>query len=212
MQREKPSLIHRRLSLIVFQGHPGGINYKSNLSRYVNPFDVSLVKILHILRYWSGKTPSIVTSHMLCESLRHFSLVLPHRKSPQAPDSNLLKHLHLFSCSIQFKAQETLNQPMHGVFVLANVSVSKQSTWCIHTHFHAHVHALALYVPTPQTHLGGRAWNGCRPAHSRKTCLKQSVLSSEPLLTLMLSKTPHTSRPLSGARPFFYALSAVHLF
>lgn len=39
--KRKPSLIHVRLSLRVFQGHPGRINHKSNLSRYMSPFDVS---------------------------------------------------------------------------------------------------------------------------------------------------------------------------
>lgn len=58
MWREKPSLIHRRPSLRVFQGHPGRINNKSNLSWYVSPFNAGLVKIQHILCHWSEETLS----------------------------------------------------------------------------------------------------------------------------------------------------------
>lgn len=160
----------------MIQGRPGRINYKGNLSRYMNPFDVSLVKILHILWYWSGKTLSTVASSMNCKSLRHFSSALFHLKSPQILSSRkIYTYVHV---PFKSRPQETQNQPRYGV--VSSYKYASEEAECLGaltcTHFHAQLHVPAPYSPTPLTHPVGRAGNQCCPAHSRKTCLKQSLL------------------------------------
>lgn len=178
MWREKPPLIHTRFSLSVFQDHPGGINYKSNLSWYVNPFDVSLVKLLHILWYWSGKTLSTVTSYTNCKSLRRLSAALFHLTSLQTPNASLLKSLHWCPWCTQFKASGNIQSTnVWCRFAPCMVSVSRLSAW---VHSHPPSHALARpcsLCPHPSNPPCGHSQKIMLPSHSRKTCLKQSVPS-----------------------------------
>lgn len=134
------------------QGRPGRINYKGNLSRYMNPFHVSLVKILHILCTDLGKhcqqLPPTGTVNLL-DILVQPSFISHHPKFYPLEKFTIMFMFH----SSQGLRKCATNQGMVPIFILQTCE------WRSCTHFHAHLHVPAPYIPTPLTHPVGRAGN-----------------------------------------------------
>lgn len=101
---------------------------QSNLSRYVNPSDVSLVKkqktvySVVLIRKHCQQSPPTQTVNLL-DTLVQLS------SCHQSSNPNLLKNLHFRPCSFEVKTSRDTQPTNVGFSLPTNMSVKKPSVW-----------------------------------------------------------------------------------
>lgn len=175
MWRAKPSLIHTRPSLRVFQGHSGRINYKAICHG---------MWILLMSVWWKNKKTvySAVLIRKHCQqspptqTVNLLDTLVQLSSCHQSSNPNLLKNLHFRPCSFEVKTSRDTQPTNVGFSLPTNTSVKKPSVW-VYSHplpcTSAH---LCSWRPHWQMYPAERARNGCCQAHARKRCLRQSAL------------------------------------
>lgn len=144
-----------------------------------------LVKILHILWCWSGKTWPMVPSYTNSKLLRHFTSAPFCFKSAQTPNSNLLKNLHLCSCSFQVKTSGNIKSTnVRCLFLPTIMRMSKLSAG-VHSHplVHTPAHTLA---PTCKLTLRVKPETNSARLIPERGVWNKVCCPSEPLFTLAL--------------------------
>lgn len=177
MWREKPL---QEPFIESVQGRPGRINYQGNLSRYMNPFHVSLVKILHILCTDLGKhcqqSPPTWTVNLL-DILAQPSFISSHPKFYPPETCTLMFMFH----SSQGLRKREINQGMVPVFFLQTCEWGSWVLGCTHLHPLPCTPACpcSLY-PHPPNPPSGQSWKLMLPSPFQKDVFetKPSVLLS----------------------------------